>query len=141
MIRMAKANDLSDDSLSVRIGAFIRLRRTQLGLTQKELARILGITAQQVQKYESGANALRLPRLMQFSAALQCPLENFLLIFNTARHANALNEDAPNFAAEPSGLDLPLEDVEAFLVQFFSLSREIQLSIIKLVRALAATDD
>ncbi len=52
------------------IGRRIRLRRRELGLSQTELARELGVTFQQVQKYENGSNRIAAVRLFGIARAL-----------------------------------------------------------------------
>ena len=59
------------------VGLKIRARRNLLGLSQTELADSAGITFQQVQKYERGANRVGAGRLMQFSEALGVPPSYF----------------------------------------------------------------
>jgi len=56
--------------LDAAIGARIRARRRQLGLTQSELAERLGVSFQQVQKYEQGANRVAASTLVAAAAAL-----------------------------------------------------------------------
>ena len=60
--------------LDVAMGQRIRDRRRTLGMSQGDLARALGITFQQVQKYERGANRVSFSRLMAIVDALQCHL-------------------------------------------------------------------
>ena len=60
--------------LDVAMGQRIRERRRALGMSQGDLARALGITFQQVQKYERGANRVSFSRLMQVVDALNCHL-------------------------------------------------------------------
>ena len=63
--------------VDVHVGARVRLRRTLLGMSQDKLAQALGLTFQQVQKYESGANRVGASRLMQISEALDVPIHAF----------------------------------------------------------------
>jgi transcriptional regulator with XRE-family HTH domain len=58
------------DKLDVAIGASIRLRRKQAGISQDMLAEKCGVTFQQVQKYENGANRVSFSRLVQIAHAL-----------------------------------------------------------------------
>lgn len=51
-------NDNAPDPIDVRVGAQIRLRRKQIGQSQTDLATALGVTFQQVQKYEKGTNRI-----------------------------------------------------------------------------------
>ena len=60
----------SPDILDIAIGAAIRLRRRELGLSQERLAELCGVSFQQVQKYENGANRVSFSRLVQIAHAL-----------------------------------------------------------------------
>lgn len=60
-----------------QIGQKIREFRLQAGLTQEKLAEELGITFQQVQKYERGATKVNLVKLQQLAAALKIPVSAF----------------------------------------------------------------
>lgn len=61
----------------VQIGHRIQTRRKELGLTQSALAKAIGVTYQQVQKYERGLNAIAAGRLQQLAEALGVPAEYF----------------------------------------------------------------
>lgn len=60
------------DDLDRALGNAIRLRRRSLNLTQEQLATACGISFQQVQKYENGANRVSFSRLVQIARALDC---------------------------------------------------------------------
>lgn len=66
--------DVEPASLDQQIGERIRLRRTELGLTQDQLAAALGVSYQQVQKYENGANRISAVRLWQIGRRLEVPV-------------------------------------------------------------------
>ena len=57
----------SPDPVDIHVGARVRLRRTLLGMSQEKLGKALGLTFQQVQKYERGANRIGSSRLFQLS--------------------------------------------------------------------------
>ncbi len=59
------------DRLDKKIGATIRLARTRLGLNQAALGDALGVTSQQVQKYENGTNAIASTRIPALCKALK----------------------------------------------------------------------
>jgi transcriptional regulator with XRE-family HTH domain len=59
------------------VGSRIRLRRMMLGMSQGTLGNALGLTFQQVQKYEKGANRVGASRLQQLSQTLQVPVTFF----------------------------------------------------------------
>ena len=59
------------------VGARLRLRRKMLGLSQEKLGRAIGLTFQQVQKYERGANRIGASRLHELSRLLEVPVSFF----------------------------------------------------------------
>src|SRR6478672_7051744 len=59
------------------VGARVRMRRMMLGMSQEKLGDALGLTFQQVQKYEKGANRIGASRLQQISQILQVPVSLF----------------------------------------------------------------
>ena len=63
--------------VDVHVGARARLRRVLLGMTQTKLADALGLTFQQVQKYERGTNRISSSRLYDLSRVLDVPIEHF----------------------------------------------------------------
>jgi transcriptional regulator with XRE-family HTH domain len=65
--------------VDVMVGKRIRLRRVQLGLSQTELGQKLGVTFQQIQKYENGANRVSCSRLYETSVALEVPIAFFFM--------------------------------------------------------------
>jgi transcriptional regulator with XRE-family HTH domain len=67
------------DRVDLHVGARIRMRRLLLGLNQQGLARKLGITFQQVQKYENGANRVSASRLSEIAEALGIRVGYFFL--------------------------------------------------------------
>lgn len=63
--------------IDVHVGARVRLRRTLLGLSQEKLGDAIGLTFQQVQKYERGANRIGASRLFDLSRVLDVPISYF----------------------------------------------------------------
>src|SRR6185503_5060809 len=59
------------------VGARVRMRRLMLDMTQTELANGLGLTFQQVQKYEKGTNRIGASRLQHIADLLQVPISFF----------------------------------------------------------------
>ena len=68
-----KAPNLTDK----HVGARVRLRRLMLGMSQEKLGDALGVTFQQLQKYEKGANRISASRLQHMSQILQVPVSFF----------------------------------------------------------------
>ena len=65
------------NSIDVHVGGRVRIRRTLLGLSQEKLGEALGLTFQQVQKYERGANRISASRLFQIGRVLDVPVSYF----------------------------------------------------------------
>jgi transcriptional regulator with XRE-family HTH domain len=65
------------DPIDIHVGSRIRTRRIYLDMRQEELARRLGLTFQQVQKYESGANRVAASRLWEIAGILGMPVAYF----------------------------------------------------------------
>jgi len=59
------------------VGSRVRMRRMMLGMSQEKLGDALGLTFQQVQKYEKGSNRIGASRLQQISLILQVPVSFF----------------------------------------------------------------
>jgi transcriptional regulator with XRE-family HTH domain len=65
------------DPIDVHVGSRVRLRRNMLGLSQEKLGEAIGLTFQQVQKYERGANRIGASRLHDLSRVLDVPVSFF----------------------------------------------------------------
>jgi len=65
------------DPIDAHVGARLRLRRMMLGVSQENLAAGVGVTFQQIQKYEKGQNRVGASRLLQLSRALSAPVGYF----------------------------------------------------------------
>jgi transcriptional regulator with XRE-family HTH domain len=68
----------SPDKVDVEVGQRIRVLRNEAGMSQTDLARALGVTFQQVQKYEKGANRVGAGRLTRIAEALNVPVSRLL---------------------------------------------------------------
>ncbi|MEQ9643681.1 MAG: helix-turn-helix transcriptional regulator [Alphaproteobacteria bacterium] len=63
--------------VDIHVGGRVRLRRTLMGMSQEKLGEALGLTFQQVQKYERGTNRIGSSRLYQLSRILDVPVSFF----------------------------------------------------------------
>ena len=72
-----RLEDGSANPIDVHVGARMRLRRTLLGMSQEKLGEAIGLTFQQVQKYERGANRIGASRLFDLSRVLDVPVSFF----------------------------------------------------------------
>jgi transcriptional regulator with XRE-family HTH domain len=88
-ITMAKK---SPNPIDTHVGKRVRMRRKMLGMSQGKLADALGLTFQQVQKYEKGTNRISASRLQHIASILQVPIPFFF-------------EGAPTLPEQAYGLD------------------------------------
>lgn len=64
--------------VDTHVGTRVKTRRLMMGLSQEELAKAIGLTFQQVQKYEKGTNRISVSRLVDIAKALKVPFVYFL---------------------------------------------------------------
>ena len=100
--------------IDVHVGTRVRLRRTMMGLSQEKLGESLGITFQQIQKYEKGANRIGASRLQQIAAVLNTPISFFF-------------EDSPGSTESVAG-GFGESDSSSYVVDFLSTSEGLQLN-------------
>jgi transcriptional regulator with XRE-family HTH domain len=78
---MAPVKKTSDDSgpdpVDIHVGSRLRLRRNLIGFSQDQLGKALGLTFQQIQKYERGTNRMGASRLFQVARLLKVPVTYF----------------------------------------------------------------
>ena len=115
-----------------KLGQRVRTRRLEIGMSQERLAELLGVTFQQVQKYEKGINRIAASRLFDISAALDMPVSRFfegLTGKSAAGVAEPSKDDMDDALATPEGAQL--------MALFASIkSVKVRRRVIELVRAL-----
>ncbi|HTH18260.1 MAG TPA: helix-turn-helix transcriptional regulator [Magnetospirillum sp.] len=117
------------DPVDVHVGGRLRLRRTLMGLSQTDLAKAVGLTFQQVQKYESGANRVSASRLYYIAESLDVPVSFF---FDDMPRDGDLVE-APRASIEPDRELLELTRNYRSITDF-----EVRRGIYELVKRLAS---
>ncbi|API50545.1 transcriptional regulator [Rhizobium leguminosarum] len=95
----------SPNSIDVYVGNRVRVRRKTLGMTQSGLAELLGITFQQIQKYEKGTNRIGASRLQRISEILRVPVGFFFENGGSGPIDGATNE-LNSFLSSKEGLAL-----------------------------------
>jgi transcriptional regulator with XRE-family HTH domain len=85
--------------IDTHVGSRVRLRRMLLGISQEKLGERLGLTFQQVQKYEKGVNRIGASRLFDLSTVLGVPISFF---YEDAPASEARVQPIPGFAEAPS---------------------------------------
>ena len=136
------ASKKSPNPIDIHVGSRVRLRRMMLGMSQEKLGEHLGITFQQIQKYEKGTNRIGASRLQAIARVLSVPPAFFF-------------EDAPGVmpVAGNQGFDEP--QAASYVVDFLSSSEGLALNksfvrikdpktrkkVVDLVRAIAGDED
>ncbi|MBU4531524.1 MAG: helix-turn-helix domain-containing protein [Hoeflea sp.] len=107
-------NKKKPNPIDIHVGSRVRLRRTMLGMSQEKLGEALGITFQQIQKYEKGTNRVGASRLQNISTILNVPVSFFF-------------EDAPG---DPSTGQPGMAEANSsnYVVDFLSSSEGLQLN-------------
>lgn len=77
VLRKAGAGVRSADDVDAFVGSRVRIRRMTLGISQEQLGAALGLTFQQVQKYEKGQNRIGAGRLFRIAQILSVPVQYF----------------------------------------------------------------
>lgn len=116
--------------MDIALGAAVRIRRRSLGISQEALAEQCGVSFQQIQKYENGANRISFSRLVQISRALQCRVVDLLDVLDTPTGGSTSDFDILSRMRTPGALEL--------LSAFERLSPETRTSLLGLMRTLAA---
>ncbi|OCJ67349.1 transcriptional regulator [Agrobacterium tumefaciens] len=137
---MSEANKKQPNPIDVHVGSRIRLRRNILGMSQERLAESLGISFQQIQKYERGTNRVGASRLQNIAGILNIPVSFFF-------------EDAPGNdaaaigtspASSPNDFQIFLSSSEGFRLnsEFVKIAdARVRRSIIEMVKAAASDSD
>jgi len=121
------------------VGSRVRMRRIMLGMSQEKLGEALGLTFQQVQKYEKGTNRVGASRLQQISEILQVPV-SFLFDGGPSGIANT---DGFSEGSSPTYVADFLATTEGLaLTRAFTRIADPKLrrSIVELVEQIAARD-
>jgi transcriptional regulator with XRE-family HTH domain len=123
------------------VGARVRMRRMMLSMSQEKLGDALGLTFQQVQKYEKGANRIGASRLQQIAHILQVPVAFF---FEGAPNAPGQQGDGLSEAPSPAYVAdfLATSDGLALTKAFMGIKNaKLRRRIVDLVEQIAGDDD
>lgn len=123
------------------VGSRVRMRRMMLNMSQEKLGDALGLTFQQVQKYEKGTNRIGASRLQQISHILQVPVSFF---FDGAPHvAGTSRSEGMGEAPSPAYVSdfLATSDGLALTKAFMRISdNKLRRRIVDLVEQIAASE-
>ncbi|MEJ1159649.1 helix-turn-helix domain-containing protein [Prosthecomicrobium sp. N25] len=136
------ASKKSPNPIDIHVGSRVRLRRMMLGMSQEKLGEHLGITFQQIQKYEKGTNRIGASRLQAIARVLNVPVAFFF-------------EDAPGMTPVAGNQGFEESNAASYVVDFLSSSEGLSLNkafvrirdakvrrkIVDLVRSIAGEDE
>ncbi len=152
---MARSDDLAEDGdgeekgsrrpnpIDVHVGSRVRLQRMLRGISQEKLGEKLGLTFQQIQKYEKGVNRIGASRLFDLANVLGVPVQFF---YEEAPVAEARVPPQAGFAEQPS---------DAYIFEFLNTREGLELNrafakitdartrraVVELVRAIAQDEE
>ena len=130
--------------IDVHVGGRVRLRRTLLGLSQEKLGEAIGLTFQQVQKYERGANRIGASRLFDLSRVLDVPVGYFFddmsddVAARSPRQIRGLVEEPEAYEPDPMAKRETLELVRAY---YKIRDPRIRKRLFEMTKALGAARD
>ncbi len=120
------------NAIDKKLGQRVRTRRLEIGMSQERLAELLGVTFQQVQKYEKGVNRIAASRLHDIAASLDMPIARFFEGLGgraSAGVAESSRDYIDDALATPEGAQL--------MVLFASIkSKKVRRQVLELVKAL-----
>ena len=116
--------------MDIALGAAVRIRRRTLGISQEALAEQCGVSFQQIQKYENGANRISFSRLVQIARALRCRVVDLMDVLDTPDRETAGDLDLLTRMRTPGALEL--------LAAYERLAPETRSSLVNFLRTLVA---
>jgi len=124
--------------VDAQVGSRVRLRRMLIGMSQERLGELLGLTFQQVQKYEKGLNRIGAGRLFDIARILGVPIDYFYEGLTNASSRGFSENDTSHpiveFMSSPEGLQLALA--------FTSIKEpKVRKRVLDLVKSLAEDKD
>lgn len=131
---------MKKQDIDIHVGKRLRHRRTMMGLSQDAVAKAVGVTFQQVQKYEKGTNAMNASRLVEFSRFMNVPVAYF---FDGLEDDAASNPPATGMAEAAAAFEYagdPVSDREALeMMKAFKRigTQQVRKRLSDLVRAIA----
>ncbi len=127
--------------VDVHVGARVRLRRTLLGMSQEKLGEAIGLTFQQVQKYERGANRIGSSRLFDLSRVLDVPVGYFFddmpaaIAASSPAQSRGMAEEPARYQLDPMAKRETLELVRGY---YKIADPHIRKRLFELTKALGA---
>ena len=127
---------MATTSVDEHVGLKLKVKRSALGITQNELGDLTGITFQQIQKYEKGANRIGAGRLYEFATILNVPVDYFFEGYKDNNKNKTYLKDSQNVKYNTS--NIPDKEVMT-LIKFFTRieDKKTRDGIVNLARSLS----
>ena len=116
--------------MDVALGAAVRIRRRSLGISQETLAEQCGVSFQQIQKYENGANRISFSRLVQIARALDCRVVDLMDVLDAPGAEGAADQQLILRMRLPGAFEL--------LAAYETLSPEVRTALLNFLRSFGA---
>jgi transcriptional regulator with XRE-family HTH domain len=113
--------------MDIALGAAVRIRRRTIGISQEALAEQCGVSFQQIQKYENGANRISFSRLVQIARALKCRVVDLMDVLDGPDRENTGDVDLLTRMRTPGAIEL--------LAAYEQMAPEARSSLVSLLRA------
>jgi transcriptional regulator with XRE-family HTH domain len=115
--------------MDVALGAAVRIRRRTIGISQEALAEQCGVSFQQIQKYENGANRISFSRLVQIARALQCRVVDLMDVLDVPESEGSGDLDLLTRIRTPGALEV--------LSAYERMTPDMRSSLVTLLRAVS----
>lgn len=125
--RLADLSTKAPDPMDIALGAAVRIRRRTLGISQEALAEQCGVSFQQIQKYENGANRISFSRLVQIARALKCRVIDLMDVLDGPDRETSGDLDLLTRMRTPGALEL--------LGAYELMPPEVRSALVTLLRA------
>lgn len=127
---MPEMSTKAPDPLDIALGAAVRIRRRTIGMSQEALAEQCGVSFQQIQKYENGANRISFSRLVQIARALRCRVTDLMDVFDGPDKETTQDLDLLTRLRTPGALEL--------LAAYERMPPEARSTLVSLLKTLTA---
>ena len=128
----------SPNPIDAHVGARVRMRRVLIGMSQEKLGERLGLTFQQVQKYEKGPNRIGASRLSQISDILTVPVSYFFEGAPTQQQGGGFSEASSTYVVDFLSTTEGLQLNKAFTR---IADPKVRRKVVELVKALAGDEE
>jgi transcriptional regulator with XRE-family HTH domain len=116
--------------MDVALGAAVRIRRRTIGISQEALAEQCGVSFQQIQKYENGANRISFSRLVQIARALKCRVVDLMDVLDGPDRETTGDLDLLTRMRTPGAIEL--------LAAYEQMTPDARTSLVGLLRAVTS---